>query len=338
MSENYLSPLPKGVSLAVFDGDRLIFASGGKWLHPLFEAGEYLEKNGIVSDNLSLHDTIGGLAAAFLSIRLGAKKVNVDMISDLALGLYKEHGVEVHYTRNVERIKCITESMIAQSMSVEEAYRKLRQKANLTSGLSLRLDGLSFSYGERKVLDNLSLYLEKGDTLILEGDNGCGKTTLLRLILGLEKPSSGSILFDGKPQRPPIGYVKQLPEKQNFPFTAREVVSLSLPDATKDRDGEIELVMRRTGSYELRDRLFFSLSGGEMARVNLARVLASKARLLLFDEPTASLDKEAKENFAAIMASLSVTEMPTMLIVNHDRALSELLKWPTRRLEGGALV
>ena len=75
-----------------------------------------------------------------------------------------------------------------------------------------------------------------------------------------------------------------------------------------------------------------------MAKVNLARVLASKAKLLLFDEPSASLDREARENFASIMKSLSVTEMPTMLIVNHDKVLSDLLPWPRRRLEGGALV
>ena len=75
-----------------------------------------------------------------------------------------------------------------------------------------------------------------------------------------------------------------------------------------------------------------------MAKVNLARVLASRAKLLLFDEPSASLDREARENFAAIMTSLSVTEMPTMLIVNHDKALSDLLPWPRQRLEGGVLV
>ena len=75
-----------------------------------------------------------------------------------------------------------------------------------------------------------------------------------------------------------------------------------------------------------------------MAQVNLARVLESKAELLHFDEPSASLDRESRENFASIMKSLSVTEMPTMLIVNHDKVLSDLLPWPRRRLEGGALV
>lgn len=75
-----------------------------------------------------------------------------------------------------------------------------------------------------------------------------------------------------------------------------------------------------------------------MAKVNLARCLASKARLLLFDEPVASLDKASRIAFASIMASLSVTEMPTMIIVNHDRLLTQALPWPVRRMEGGRIA
>ena len=335
---DYLSPLAEGVSLMLFEDDRLIFSSGGKWLHPLFEAQEALSRRGGEKGMLSMHDSISGLAAAMLTVRLGVRRVNVDMISDLALEVYARHGVEVHYTRRVERIKCITESMISPDMGLDEAYRLLRQKANLTSGLSLRIEDLSFSYGGRVILDGINLYLEKGDALILEGENGSGKTTLLRLILGLEKAASGVILFDGSQKRPAIGYIRQLPERQSFPFSVREVVSLNLPEGTEDREGEIELALRRCGAWSLTDRQFFSLSGGEMAKVNLARTLASRSRLLVMDEPTASLDKASRIAFADIMASLSVTEMPTMLIVNHDRILSDALSWPKRRLEGGHLA
>lgn len=334
----YLSSLSQGCSLELFNDGDLIFQSRGKWLHPLFEAEDFIRKSGRQYGNLTLHDSISGLAAAFLTIRLSVRAVNVDMISSLALDLYRRYGVDVHYTKLVDRIKCITETMIKPSMSVEEAYRLLRKKADLTSGISLKIEDLDFSYGSNKILDGFSLYLEKGDAMILEGDNGCGKSTLLRLILGLEKPSAGRILYDGKEERPPVGYIKQFSDKQDFPFTVREVVSLSLPSGRQDREGEIEVALRRCGAYHLEDRQFFSLSGGEMAKVNLARVLASKAKLLLFDEPSASLDRESRENFASIMKSLSVTEMPTMLIVNHDKILSDLLPWPRRRLEGGALV
>ena len=334
----YLDALDKGVSLALFDGGRVIFTSGGKWLHPLFEAEEFLRSSGPFAGPLCLHDSISGLAAAYLTIRLGVSKVNIDMVSDLALELYAEHGIEVHYTKRVERIKCITETLIRPDMSLEEAYRLLRKKADLTSGLSLRLEHLSFSYGDRRLLEDVDLYLEKGDAVILEGDNGSGKSTLLRLILGLETPDDGRILFDGETRRPPIGYIRQFSDRQNFPFTSWEVVALGLPDGVEDRRAEIELALRRCGVYHLKDRCFFSLSGGEMAKVNLARVLASKACLLLFDEPVASLDRDSRIAFADIMTSLSVTEMPTMIIVNHDRLLREALPWPVRRLEGGRLV
>lgn len=335
----YLEPLEKGVSLMLFHNGNIVFRSGGKWLHPLFEAEDYLRNSGLGEGVLTLHDSISGLAAAFLTVRLGVRAVNVDMISDLALELYAKYGVEVHYGRRVPLIKCITETMIRPDMSIEEAYRLLRRKANLTSGLSLRISGLGFSYdGKHRIIDGLDLYLEKGDALILEGDNGCGKSTLLRLILGLERPQCGSILFDGEERRPPVGYVKQFSERQDFPFSVREVVSLSLPHRCPDAEGEIELALRRCGAWDLRDRSFFSLSGGEMAKVSLARVLAGKARLLLFDEPVASLDRDSRLAFADIMTSLSVTEMPTMIIVNHDRLLGEALKWPRRRLEGGRLV
>lgn len=335
--DSYLSPLEEGDSLELFDESGLIFRSGGKWLHPLFEAESFL-KGHEVKGMLSVHDSIAGCAAAFLGVRLGVRHVNIDMISDAAIEVYKRHGVEVHYTKRVERIKCVTETMISPDMAVDEAYKALRRKAGLTSGIPLRIDKLCFSYGTKKILDGLSLYLEKGDAVLLEGENGSGKTTLLRLILGLEKPSSGQILYDGSPAPPPIGYVKQFKEGQGFPFSCREVVALTLPEDAVDKEGEVELALRRTGAWHLADRCFFSLSGGEKARVDLARVLASKAKLLLLDEPTASLDKESRVRFADMISSLSTDEMPTMILVNHDRLLSEALSWPRLCLEGGHLA
>lgn len=336
--ENYLSDLPEGTSLALFCNDRLIFSSKGKWLHPLFEAEDWLRKHDSICGELTLHDSISGLAAAFLTVRMNVRKVNVDMISSLAIPLYEKYGVKVTYKKEVDRIKCITETLIRPEMSLDEAYVALRKKASLTSGISLKVEGLCFSYGHKPVIDNLSFYLERGDALILEGENGSGKTTLLRLILGLEKPSSGIILYDDRPDRPRIGYIRQFAERNDFPFTVKEVVMLTLDSSVRDREGECELALRRCGAWDLRDRMFFSLSGGEMAKVNLARALASQSRLIVMDEPSASLDADSRNAFCEIMHSLSVTEMPTILIVNHDSWLSQALNWPRRRLEGGHLV
>ena len=135
----YLSSLSQGCSLELFNDGDLIFQSRGKWLHPLFEAEDFIRKSGRQYGNLTLHDSISGLAAAFLTIRLSVRAVNVDMISSLALELYRNYDVEVHYTKLVDRIKCITETMISPSMTLDEAYRLLRKKADLTSGISLKI-------------------------------------------------------------------------------------------------------------------------------------------------------------------------------------------------------
>ena len=126
----YLEPLPANTSLQVFSSNKLIFSSPGKWLHPLFEFGDFLKTyKGDLSD-LSSHDSAIGKAAAVLSIRFGIKKIHANLISDVALNYLNEKkksgiNVEVHYDKKIEKLKCITEKEYAPLTDEEEIYQKL---------------------------------------------------------------------------------------------------------------------------------------------------------------------------------------------------------------------
>ncbi len=312
----------------------MIFSSSGKWLHPLFQLEDFLREGSIDPSMLSLHDSISGIAAASLTIRLGIRKVHADLISEGALGLYRAYGCEIHSDRITDRIKCITESMISLSDDLEESYRKLRKKADLTEGMRVDVQDLVFSYGGKRIIDDISFVLEKGDAVVLRGENGSGKTTLLRLLLGLISPDSGTILYDGEKTLRDAAFIKQKTEAEPFPLSVEEAVRLSM----KRGEDNAELAMRKTGCYELRKRNYFTLSGGEAAKVNLARALAAKAKLLLLDEPDAALDRDSRKSFAQLLRNLSSASMPTIILVSHFPEIEKELGWPVLTLEGGRLA
>ena len=106
------------------------------------------------------------------------------------------------------------------------------------------------------------------------------------------------------------------------------------PDTAKDEQTwEIDTAMRRTGIAHLAQRNFFTLSGGERQKVSLARSLCQKARLLLLDEPTSFLDAKSRKTLIEILHSLTLQEMPTIIIVTHDKELETDLCWPILHLE-----
>jgi len=335
----YLDSLKDGHTLEAFIGDGLVFSSSGKWLHPLFDLEAHIRESGLDPAKISLHDTVNGTAAAALIARLGIRDVNVNLISDGAIELYEKYGVHCSYSNRVGRILCKTEALFSPDDDLDCVYVSLRRRAGRTMGIEVSIDALSFSYpGGKRIFDSASLLIERGESVVLRGDNGSGKTTLLRILLGLEKGYGGKVLFDGAEERMGICYIKQFQDKLNFPFSVREAVSLSALK-TGDRGKAVSDALERVGAIGLIDRNYFSLSGGEAERVNLARALASKAKLLLLDEPTASLDSESREMFAKTLNSLSVEEMPTILLVTHDSVLSdELPLWRKIRIEDGKFV
>lgn len=130
MENRYTQDLSNGHTLEVFVGDEEVFTSSGHWLHPLFELEDFLKEHKLDTSSLSLHDSVQGRAAASLTVRLGIKRVKSNILSSLALEVYKKAGVKIEYENLVPKITCKTEELITDSMSEEEIYSLLCQRAN----------------------------------------------------------------------------------------------------------------------------------------------------------------------------------------------------------------
>ncbi|ACF42543.1 metal ABC transporter ATP-binding protein [Pelodictyon phaeoclathratiforme] len=186
---------------------------------------------------------------------------------------------------------------------------------------------LSVELGGVMVLDGVTLSVCKGDYLGLVGPNGGGKTTLLRVILGLEKSSGGSVSVFGAlpgsfPER--IGYVPQrLFFDREFPISVRELVLMGRLSKKKlfqhfnriDRE-KADAALGVAGLERLADRRIGTLSGGELQRTLIARALAGEPELLLLDEPTASVDPQMKTTIYDLLDNQK--KKLTIVLVSHD--------------------
>ena len=340
---SYLDSLPKGISLQVFSNDELIFSSSGKWLNPLFELENFFKNNSISKENLSSHDSALGKAAAALTIRLGIKKINTDLLSENAKKYIDEFNksiknpaekIQLNYTTLVPKLMCQTENQLENLFDPEQIYFLLRQRAKLISGVSVEVNNLSLKFGNIK---NISFSLNPGDRLLIKGENGIGKTTLLKTIAGILPSNDKKILIDNKKnselEKNLIGYIPQFSDNSTFSLSVEEVVSLGINSKEKNKSSLIKKSLERTSSLNLINRSFSSLSGGEKQKVNLSRCLAQNAKLLLLDEPTASLDLENKKMVIDILHSLSISEIPTIIVVTHDNELNSLRNWKTINLK-----
>jgi zinc transport system ATP-binding protein len=189
--------------------------------------------------------------------------------------------------------------------------------------LSVRLEGVSFAYGRGPaVLQDVDLEVEQGEFVAVAGPNGGGKTTLLRLVLGLERPDSGTV--DVHARR--IGYLPQRAQAAvDAPITVRELVSagrasrarLVGPLTRADRDA-VRRAVARVGLEDRADRRLATLSGGQQQRAFIAKALAGEPDLLVLDEPTAGVDAEAQEAVASLLAELRRDLAVTILYVSHE--------------------
>lgn len=332
----YTDKLPQGISLQVFNGDSLIFQSSGKWLHPLFEFEDFLKTYDGPKDDLKSHDSAIGKAAALLSIRCGIKKINAELLSQNAKNYIEEvnqkaedsQKIELIWTNLIPKLLCQTENQLEDLHDSDQMYFLLRQRAKKVQGLDLSVQNLTHSFGH---INNLSFELKAGGHLMIYGENGAGKTTLLRLIAGVYKIEQGQILIDGKSpkelEKYTIGYIPQFTDKATLSLSVEEVVGLGIKAKKTDKEKIISNSLRRTCSSNLAKRSFNSLSGGEKQKVQLSRCLAQNAKVLLLDEPTASLDAENKEMVIKILLSLTISEIPTIIVVTHDKELEKMPGW-----------
>ena len=338
--EAYKHPLLEGYTLCVYDDENLIFSDKGRWLNPLFALEQFLATYTGEKSCLSAHDTAAGKAAAVLMVRMGIKRAHINLMSSLAIEYYQAHGVEISWDQKVDKLACKTEELLSTLSDADEMYRILRMRAKLVQGVTVKVQDAAFGYGERNLFSHLSFTLPEGGRLLIQGDNGKGKTTLLKALMGKLKLSEGSILIDGKdPQHLSpryLGYIKQQQSQEQFPVSVREVISMAV-DGTLPQERqkwEIDTALRRTGIQELANRNFYTLSGGERQKVALSRCLCQKARLLLLDEPTSFLDAKSRVTLVETIKSLTLGEMPTIIIVTHDKELEQDLAWPNLTLGG----
>jgi cobalt/nickel transport system ATP-binding protein len=192
----------------------------------------------------------------------------------------------------------------------------------------LKLTDISFTYDGREapVIDGLHLDLRHGDQLGLIGSNGSGKTTLFHIIMGLLKPTSGTIEFMGKAAtdekdfraiRKRVGLLFQDADDQLFSPTVLEDVAFGPLNLGKSL-GEAKAIAQETleslGLKGFEDRITYKLSGGEKRLVSLATVLAMKPEVLLLDEPTTGLDEATEKRLIEILKELDMTH----LLVSHN--------------------
>ena len=193
----------------------------------------------------------------------------------------------------------------------------------------IKAENLRFAYRRLPVLENVSFEIQSADYIGIIGPNGGGKTTLLKLILGLEQGEGKITLFNTPLTQfkdwHKIGYLAQKsPVSQSrFPISAEEVVLMGLPQRLGSRVsvGELKQVhaaMQKTRTREYAGQIFHDLSIGQQQRVLLARALVSHPEILILDEPSTALDAQSREMFFKLLSELNEQHGVTILLITHD--------------------
>ena len=196
----------------------------------------------------------------------------------------------------------------------------------------IEFKNVTFSYGKQPAVDKATFSIDKGDFVGMIGPNGSGKTTVVKLMLGLLTPDSGSIRIFGKEisgfhdwQR--VGYVPQKATNfdQNFPASVFEVASMGLvskaglmKQLSKADHGAVEKALEVAGISGLRNSRIGDLSGGQQQRVFIARALVSEPDLLILDEPTVGVDQKAQHEFYLLLGELNRKRGMTLVLISHD--------------------
>lgn len=196
----------------------------------------------------------------------------------------------------------------------------------------LEVKNLNFSYGDKKILDDISFTIENGEKLVIIGPNGCGKTTLLRLISGYLKADSGEIILDGKnlhdydsKSRAKILSMMHQENRSAFDFKVEEVIEMGRypylqwnAKLSKEDKAIVEEAIERMNLKELREKSILQISGGEKARVMAAKAFVQEPRLMLMDEPVSAMDIKQEFHLMNIVKNSDIS----YAIVLHDLNLA----------------
>jgi zinc/manganese transport system ATP-binding protein len=193
----------------------------------------------------------------------------------------------------------------------------------------LSLEAVTLWLSGREILHDVGFSLRAGELTGLIGSNGAGKTTIFRVILGLQAPSAGKVLFGGRP-RPrrnrSIGYVPQsIALDPDVPLRTRDLVALGLdgdrlgiPLPSRSRRQLVDEMLESVDATAFADARVGALSGGELQRALIAHALISKPRLLLLDEPLANLDISSEQEVVGLLAAVAKRQRVAVLISAHE--------------------
>lgn len=196
----------------------------------------------------------------------------------------------------------------------------------------IELQNVSFGYTDEPAVANITLAVHKGDYLGIVGPNGGGKSTLLKLMLGLLTPQKGIIKLFGTDikqfkQWPKIGYVSQQVTHidPSFPMTVEEVVTMGRYSKlglfrfpTKQDQDIVKEALRQVEMLQYKNRMIGDLSGGQQQRVFIARVLAGQPEVIVLDEPTVGVDVKTQKQFYSLLQKLNTELYLTLILVSHE--------------------
>ena len=200
---------------------------------------------------------------------------------------------------------------------------------------------LAIGYDGKAIVQNMNFSVNTGEYLCVIGENGAGKSTFMKTLLGLQPPIQGEILFGDNLKQNEIGYLPQQTEVQkDFPASVREIVLSGCqsrcgwrPFYNKEEKMVAQRAMEKMMIQDLADQCYRELSGGQQQRVLLARALCAAQKILLLDEPVSGLDPRVTAEMYQLIRNLNKKDGITIIMISHDIAAA--VKYATHILHIG---
>lgn len=188
------------------------------------------------------------------------------------------------------------------------------------------MKNLDFNYMNSPLIKNANFYVNEGEFVCIVGSNGVGKSTLLKLLLNILKPQSGTININGKSTNKnnhnKISYISQKAThfNQDFPATVKEIINLGLYGiklSSKSRDKKIEEALTKVNMLNYKNKMIGKLSGGQQQRVFIAKALVSNPNILFLDEPITGIDTNTADSICLLLDKLNKNFKITIIMVTH---------------------